>query len=142
MHSSPLFETIKKICEKNPAYDPEAYLFTQEALEHTAKSLKKKHVSGQELLEGICKYAIQEFGPMALTVLREWRVVRTEDFGKIVFSLVEAGKLGKTEEDSIEHFANGYNFDEVFGKPFRPQKTRSLKKQQTRSRPAKTKKTC
>jgi uncharacterized repeat protein (TIGR04138 family) len=38
----------------------------------------------------------------------------------MVFNLIEAGAFGKTEEDTREDFANGYDFDEAFRKPFLP----------------------
>lgn len=119
-------EVIKKICEKDPRYDPDAYLFVREALDYTAKMLKrptegpKRHISGQELLEGIRMYAIQEFGPMTLTVFKTWGLHGTEDFGEIVFNLVESKTLGKTKEDTKEDFAGGYDFQEAFARPFEP----------------------
>jgi len=57
------------------------------------------------------------FGPLAPTVFRSWRVRRTEDFGEIVFNLVERGLLGKTEKDAREDFAGGFDFDQAFEGP-------------------------
>lgn len=120
MFESAFMQTVRSICARNPAYAPEAYVFITEALEFTTRNIQKKIVRGKELLEGIRQYALEEFGPMALTVFRMWGIHRTEDFGQIVFLLVESNKLGKTEEDKIEDFANGYSFEEAFGAPFRP----------------------
>lgn len=126
MQEAPFMEVVRKICEADPRYDPDAYAFVREALDYTAKSLDrptkgpKRHVSGQELLEGIRMYALQEFGPMALTVFDAWGIHRTEDFGDIVFNLVEAKTLGKTEEDSKDDFAGIYDFEEAFARPFEP----------------------
>ncbi len=63
-------------------------------------------MSGKELLEGIREYALNEFGPMTLALLREWGIHACEDFGNIVFNLVEHGVLAKTEEDTREDFKN------------------------------------
>ena len=57
---------------------------------------------------------------MAATVFKEWGITKTEDFGKIVFLLVESGKLGKTEDDKVEDFADGYDFEKAFVAPFLP----------------------
>jgi uncharacterized repeat protein (TIGR04138 family) len=97
-------------------YRPQAYFFVFEALEHTVQNIvqEQRHVTGQELLEGIRQLAIQQFGPMALTVFRLWGVHHTEDFGEIVFQLVESGLMGKTDEDSRADFANGYLFEDAF----------------------------
>jgi len=53
-------------------------------------------------------------------VLNEWGVHRCEDFGEIVFNMVEHDLLAKTSEDSRENFKGGYDFEEAFRKPFLP----------------------
>jgi len=80
----------------------------------------ERHVSGQELLDGIRKYALQEYGPLSRTVLAQWGITTTDDFGQMVFNLVQKGILGKTEQDKIEDFKNGYDFNVAFRKPFLP----------------------
>jgi uncharacterized repeat protein (TIGR04138 family) len=119
-------EALGQILKKDPRYDTQAYLFLREALDFTIKTLAKpegprgRHVSGAELLGGFRQYALQEYGPLARTVLGRWGVRRCEDVGEIVFNLVEASVLGKTEEDRKSDFAGGYDFDEAFSAPFRP----------------------
>jgi len=80
----------------------------------------QRHVSGQELLEGLRRFALDQFGPMAKTVFDHWGVRRCEDFGEIVFNMVEKGILGKTDQDSREDFRGGFDFEEAFVKPFQP----------------------
>lgn len=117
---------LDQIIAKDPRYHGDAYLFVRDALEFTQKLRTKespgpvRHVSGQELLEGIRQYALAQFGPMAQTVLAEWGVRNCGDFGEIVFNMVEIGLLAKTENDSRADFYNGYDFHEVFRKPFLP----------------------
>ena len=119
-------DVIETILTKDPRYDAEAYYFVREALDFTAKMLKKpakgkrRHLCAAELLEGIRSYALQELGPMTLTVFDHWGIRQTRDFGEIVFNLVECGALGKTEEDKKEDFDNGYDFQETFSQPFLP----------------------
>jgi uncharacterized repeat protein (TIGR04138 family) len=43
-----------------------------------------------------------------------------EDFGEIVFNMVESGMLAKTEKDSREDFRGGYDFYEALRRPFNP----------------------
>lgn len=120
-------EKLKHILKHDPRYDAEAYHFLREALAFTAKQLKKPtvgpghHVSGKELSEGFRDLALASFGPLALHVLHDWGIYRTEDIGELVFNLVDAGELGKTQEDKREDFANGYDFETVFEAPFLPQ---------------------
>ncbi|MCS7064540.1 MAG: hypothetical protein NZM04_10990 [Methylacidiphilales bacterium] len=120
-------EIIDQICQKDQRYCRETYSFVREGLDYTLKTLKKqngsnarRHVTGQELLIGLREYALKEFGPMTKTVLNEWGIRSCEDFGEVVFNLVDSGILGKTEHDSRNDFKNGYNFDEAFVHPFRP----------------------
>lgn len=113
-------ENLDKIFKKGSRYQPEAYQFVMSALNFTVKKLKKpRHVSGRELLESIRQYALDQFGPMARTVLEHWGVSSTEDFGEIVFDLVGAGLLGKTAEDSKEDFKNGYDFKVAFDQGYK-----------------------
>lgn len=132
-------ETVSEIFKKDPRYQPDAYFFLVEALDSTVKNIRKtqpdhgRHVSGKELLDGIKAYALEEFGPLTHTVFSEWGIHVTQDFGEIVFSLVAAGRLGKTEKDSIEDFKNAYDFDEVFRLPFEPQRTEPLREKPARA---------
>lgn len=108
-------KTVAEIILKDPRYKWEAYSFVLTALGYTqGKMEESRHVTGQELLEGIREYALEEYGVMARTVFDHWGIHSTEDFGNIVFNMVNAGLLGKTEEDSIEDFKGGYDFKEAF----------------------------
>lgn len=123
-------EVLETIVAKDRRYHREAYLFVREALDYTQKSVLKgrkgsrpvevRHVTGQQLLGGIREYGLQQYGPMTLLLLREWGVTRGEDFGEIVFNMVEAGLLGKTERDSRDDFKNSFDFTDAFQKPFLP----------------------
>ena len=118
-------EALAQIVREDPRYDEQAYLFIREALDYTIGKLEKpaegpgRHVSGVELLEGIRDFALEQYGPMAFRVLSHWGVQSSEDIGEMVFNLVGKGILGKTERDSRDDFANGYDFEEAFRDPFR-----------------------
>lgn len=108
---------IEAILAKNTAYKFEAYTFVLAALHDTVSRLKKpRHISGRELAEGIRRYALQQFGPMAKTVLNYWGIHETLDFGKIVFALIDVKLLSKQPEDKLEDFNKVYAFDDAFGK--------------------------
>lgn len=119
-------EGLELILHKDPRYHRDAYLFLREALDYTqkmvAKSTKEKirHVSGQELLQGIRAFGMEQFGPMTLTVFNEWGIHRCEDFGELVFNMVEQHLLAKTREDSRADFQGGYDFEDAFRRPFLP----------------------
>ncbi len=119
-------EVIKEIHASDPRYGKGAYYFIREALDHTLKTLEKDksknkgHVSGTQLLDGIRDFALDRFGPMTLTIMEHWNIKKCRDFGDIVFNLVDFGILGRTENDSLEDFENGYNFQDAFELPFLP----------------------
>jgi len=132
MHEVSFEEALAKIQVKDPRYHREAYLFVREALDHTQKTIGKdargriRHITGQELLIGIREFALQQFGPMTKTVLEEWGIRCCQDFGEIVFNMVDVRWLAKTEKDSLADFAAGYDFDEAFRKPFLPSSKRDV----------------
>jgi len=80
----------------------------------------ERHVSGQEVLNGMRAHAADLFGPLAAQVWRSWGVREPIDWGHIVFLLVEAGLLNRQETDTIEDFREEFDFDEVFVQRYRP----------------------
>jgi uncharacterized repeat protein (TIGR04138 family) len=135
-------EALAAILKKDHRYERDAYLFVKDALDHTqklkgkpAKSEQPRHVSPQELLEGIRVYGLNQYGPMVSTVLEAWGVRSSADFGEIVFNMVEHALLSKTENDSREDFQHGYDFQTAFREPFLPAVRRASAPPQ--ARPAK-----
>jgi uncharacterized repeat protein (TIGR04138 family) len=130
-------EVLEKLYARDPRFARDAYNFTREALDYTQKLISRenkgavRHVTGQELLEGIRQFALQQYGPMTVTVLEEWGVKNCRDFGEIVFNMVESGLLAKTEKDTREDFRQGYDFTDAFRKPFWPQNKLSAAEKKT-----------
>ena len=113
------YHVVEEICARDTRYKADAYEFLLQALHFTQGKLKRDtHVNGKELLEGIRDYAIDQYGPMAKTVLNHWGIKKTADFGHIVFNMIENKLLSKTEEDSMEDFRDVYDFDSAFGNVF------------------------
>ena len=124
-------EIVELICKEDTRFDRKAYTFIRQGLDATVKEIRKKdsakgqktqHVSGQQLLDGLRSYALDQYGPLAKTVLNSWGVNRCRDFGDIVFNLIEYNVFSKTENDRREDFAEIYTFEEAFVKPFLPAK--------------------
>ncbi len=124
---------LDRICAEDTRYKRDAYEFLMEALSFTQKKFRRaKHVSGEELLAGIKELLLSKFGPMALSVLTHWGVKKTDDFGHIVFNLIAYKVLSKTEEDNIESFKDGYDFNEAFNAGYRKKLAQRIR----RMRPA------
>jgi len=124
MQTTGFQEAVEAVFRDDKRYHAEAYIFLRDSLEATLKRRKKAtkeaggHVAAAELLEGFRIHALGEFGPMAMTVLEYWGVRCSEDIGHMVFNLVQAGVFGKTDEDTLESFAKGFDFRSAFVAPF------------------------
>lgn len=124
MQNTGFQEAVEAVSRDDKRYHPEAYIFLRDSLEAALKRRKKatkeagRHVAAVELLEGFRIHAIGEFGPMTMTVLDYWGLRCSEDIGHMVFNLVQAGVFGKTDDDTIESFAGGFDFQSAFVAPF------------------------
>jgi uncharacterized repeat protein (TIGR04138 family) len=113
------YKKIEGIVRKDRRYKPDAYEFMMQALWFTQKRLNRStHVSARELLEGVRDFGLNQYGPMTKSVFEHWGVGATDDFGEIVFNMIESGLMKKSEEDSRLDFKDVYDFEEalnVFG---------------------------
>jgi|TARA_B110000196_G_scaffold203903_1_gene174716 uncharacterized repeat protein (TIGR04138 family) len=107
-------------------YSPAAFAFVQHGLGYTSELFAmrttnqfeldefEQHVSGQQLCMGLRDFAIDRFGLLAPVVLRQWGIHRTEDFGAIVFRMVELELLRTSPQDSTDDFRSVFQFDDAF----------------------------
>lgn len=110
---------IETIRSRDRRYHADAYLLVLDAVEAVLLDLARaRHISGFELCQGLRALAAARFGPMAKEVLNFWGVRSTGDFGNIVFNLVDAGLLLKTEHDRIEDFIDVYDFGDAFERTY------------------------
>lgn len=126
-------EIVNLIRKEDLRFERQAYAFVRDGLEHAVRELKKRdagrakisrHVTGQELAEGLRAYALEQFGPLAKIVLNEWGIHETIHFGDIVYNLIEYNVFSKTEEDRREDFEMVYTFEDAFVRPFLPRARR------------------
>lgn len=116
---------VEQILLRDKRFEAGAYFLLKEALDFTLKRTREetgeeRHVSGEELLYGFRDFALQEFGPMAFTLLREWGVRTCSDVGDMVFQLIEEGMFGKQDSDSKDDFRDLFDFEEAFRQPYLP----------------------
>jgi uncharacterized repeat protein (TIGR04138 family) len=120
----------KRVREATGPYPQAAYAFVREGLHHTTESLsgvhapddrgelqgsnEARHISGQQLCLGLRDYAIQQYGQLARTVLERWHIRKTEDFGRIVYAMIDIGLMRRSESDSVDDFAGVYDFEDAF----------------------------
>ncbi|MGB6219679.1 Minf_1886 family protein [Haloferula sp.] len=127
MQAAQFEHAIESILKRDKRFDPHAYLFLKDALDFTLKRAaesndgRARHVSGQELLLGFRDLALQEFGPMAGTLMSEWGLSASRNIGEMVFLLIEEQMFGRQDSDRIEDFEDVFDFDEAFRLPFLPE---------------------
>tara|TARA_Y100000588_G_scaffold394068_1_gene512660 strand:+ start:2654 stop:3088 length:435 start_codon:yes stop_codon:yes gene_type:complete len=126
MQKTDFHDAVDQVLTKDSSYSSDSYYFLQEVLLKAVEMQRKetggenKHVTGKDLLDVFRDRGLAQFGPMAMTVLQEWGISKTEDVGEMVFNLIEAGAFGKSEHDKPEDFMNGYDFHDAFVVPFLP----------------------
>ena len=129
MQPTQFMDAIQIIVLKDKRYDIGAYFFLKDALDFTVKKAadenngEHRHVSAKELAEGFRSYALEQFGPMASTMMEEWGVTETLDIGNMVFLLIEEGVFGKQDSDTLEEFTNVFPLIKNLDSPFAPKKT-------------------
>ena len=117
----------RKVLAAAGPYPLAAFEFVREGLGYTsqrlhgqaerpARSDQRRHVNGQQLCLGLRDYAIQQYGLLAPVVLCHWHVRRTDDFGRIVYAMIDAGMMSRNDDDSFEDFRCVYDFDEAFSR--------------------------
>ena len=120
-------DPLRAVCVEDGRFAYDAFRFLYESLERSvtlagrqAAEGADRHVSGDELLQGMRVLAGEMFGPLAAQVWRSWGVQSTLDWGHIVFLLVEAQLLNRQESDQLGDFAGVYDFDQVFVQDYKP----------------------
>ena len=121
-------QAVVSILKRDARFDPHAYFFLKEALDFTLKRIaearggQERHVSGPELLLGFRDFALEQFGPMASTLMSEWGVGQCQDVGDMVFHLIEEQVFGKQESDRREDFSESFDFQAALVQPFLPKR--------------------
>ena len=117
-------ELLDKCAQQNPSYPRAAYAFICNAVHEISREMarlqhhKPRHITGQELCEGLRGLLLREYGRLASDVLSAWNISETADFGNIVYALVDIGLLSVSNEDSRTDFTDVFHFHDAFVKPF------------------------
>lgn len=119
-HEEPL--SLKQIVAATK-YPLDAFHFVRRGLDYTVHQVHvnpdamgeaERHVDGRQLCEGLRDYAVAQYGQLACTVLRRWRITRTEDFGQIVFAMVNGGLMQAQDDDDVSDFDDLFEFGPAF----------------------------
>ncbi len=106
---------LAEIRRRDGKYHERAYVFVLAALEFAQTRLPaRRHLSGVELAWACRDFALEQFGMLASAVMTHWGIHTTDDFGQIVFMLIDVGLLARQPDDRLEDFEGVYEFAEVF----------------------------
>lgn len=122
-------KSLHQLAKEAGPYPAEAYEFVQRGLSYTVQKLHgtvadpkaSRHVSGRDLCDGLREFALTQWGLLARVVLRQWEIRSTIDFGRIVFALIDAGQMQKTDDDTLDDFQNVFDFKNAFEAGYRIQ---------------------
>jgi len=117
------------LCRDDPRFSYEAYEFVCDAVTYTQDRLGRagndtedgdddRHVSGPELLRGVCELAVQQFGLMAPVVFKRWGVRMTDDIGAMVFNLIKVERLSKSDRDAPDDFHDLFDLHQTLADGF------------------------
>lgn len=108
-------EVLARIRARGGHYDERSYLFVLAAIEYAQVRLPvRRHLTGAELSWACRDLALERFGLLARPVLGHWGITRTDDLGRIVFTLVEVGLLVTQPSDAQDDFHDVYDFAAAF----------------------------
>lgn len=121
---------LMALARSDDRYAFEAYEFLCHALSFTSEGVNGppteesagdatiRHVSAEQLLEGVRRFALEQFGLMTPTVFREWGVATTADLGIMVKRLIEVGLWHRSPNDRFDCFEDGYDLGDGIVKDY------------------------
>ena len=132
MQPTQFMDAVQAALTRDNHYDIGAYYFLKDALDFTVKRVmdsndgEHRHVSAQELIAGFRDLALEEFGPMASTLMTEWGITSGNDIGTMVFQLIEEGAFGKQDSDTQDDFSSGFDLLATLELPFLPKRSHAM----------------
>ena len=114
---------IFQLLQTDLRYQLHAYQFVRDSLAYAQEVLpndkseskseteNEPHLTGQQLCEAIRLFAIDQFGYMSKTVLNNWGIEGTDDFGEIVYNLIRVDLMKKSGHDRREDFDAVFDFE-------------------------------
>lgn len=113
MKDERFMDAVDRICRSDKRYAPDSYEFVSDAVTYTVKKLNRgkkprgeRHVNGRELVRGVAEYAVEQFGPLAKSVLSDWGLASGGAVGNVVYNLIGESLLYASDDDRLDDFNN------------------------------------
>jgi uncharacterized repeat protein (TIGR04138 family) len=92
---------------RDTRYSLQSYAFVLAGLDYCkTRAGSLRHFTGKEVSNALAEFAAKQFGPMALSVLTNWGITTTDDFGYIVYNLIDIRIIKRQKSDSVKDFFN------------------------------------
>lgn len=124
---TPIDIKLREVRQKDPRYARNAYLFAFQSLDYTLRDKmgltdevmaemeeNERHLSAEQLLLGMRDCAVEQFGFLAKDVWESWGIRTTEDWGNVVFNLIEASLMRASDDDKREDFQGVFDLQQAF----------------------------
>ena len=109
-------DTFEDIVAKDGRYNGRAYTLLMDVVHYLGKDGGR--FGAEDIMYEFRETALDQFGPLAYRVLTEWGLKSCEDLGEMMFNLAEFHRVERNEEDTLEAFVGGYDFEEAFLGPY------------------------
>lgn len=109
-------DTFSDIVEKDDRYQARAYALLMDVVHFLG--MNGQHMTAEDILDEFKNRTLDLYGPLSYTVLREWGVTKCEDIGEMMTNLADAHRVRRDPGDTLDCFAGGYDFREVFLGPY------------------------
>lgn len=108
------------ILERDSRYDARAYDFALRCFAGLMRDSGGDGRSAMDIVDRFCDDALDEFGPLAYTVFREWGIEKCADIGEIVANLADAGRIERTWPDDRADYIGAVDLEAELTEPFLP----------------------
>ena len=120
-------EVLRRVVAEHREYRSDAYNYIYDLTTSSdgnrpdsLQSQKGKHMTAKELYNAFCHQALEEYGPMASTVLGMWGLRTTRDVARATYHLIHAGLISKQRDESINDFLSLPPLEDMLENPFKP----------------------
>lgn len=97
------------LSRQDSRYPAAAFLYLMDTLREMLDARKEgDHVTGKEVCLALRQNLQKDFSLMAPDVLKSWNIVETNDFGNMVYDMVDAGLFSTSPQDSRADFVDVY----------------------------------
>lgn len=115
----PELHFYEEAAKRDDRYPVAAFCYVAKCLKRLLASSEGKggnhpHVSGKDICLALKQSFLDDFGTLARGILEQWNLKETNDFGNIIYDLIDVKLLTTSPQDSRSDFVDVYLFKDAF----------------------------